>query len=80
MRNLNPKTFKSILFLTIIVAFVFSGLSAPKPIIKQSYNSSSFNTINPVQNKWNGFEIIEFKFEGVDAKIVFPKKSNPSKN
>jgi len=80
MRNLNPKTFKLILFLTIIVTLVFSGLSAPKPIIKQSYNSSSFNTINPVQNKWNGFEIIEFKFNGVDAKIVFPKKPNPTKN
>jgi pimeloyl-ACP methyl ester carboxylesterase len=80
MRNLNPKTFKLILFLTIIVALVFSGLSAPKLIIKQSYNSSSFNTINPVQNKWNGFEIIEFKFNGVDAKIVFPKKPNHTKN
>ncbi|HEY1062559.1 MAG TPA: alpha/beta hydrolase [Daejeonella sp.] len=80
MRNLNPKTFKLILFLTIIVTLVFSGLSAPKLIIKQSYNSSSFNTINPVQNKWNGFEIIEFKFNGVDAKIVFPKKPNSTKN
>jgi pimeloyl-ACP methyl ester carboxylesterase len=80
MRNLNLKTFKSILIFTIIVSIVFPGLSAPKPIIKQSYNSSSFATINTIQNKWNGFEIIEFKFNGVDAKIVFPKKPNPAKN
>ncbi|OYZ31291.1 MAG: hypothetical protein B7X86_09980 [Sphingobacteriales bacterium 17-39-43] len=48
--------------------------------MKQIYNSSSLTAISPVQNKWNGFEIIEFKFNGVDAKIVFPKKPNLSKN
>ena len=80
MRNFIPKTLELILFYTINVALVFPALSAPKPVIKQSYNSSSLNTINPVQNKWNGFEIIEFKFNGVDAKIVFPKKPNPTKN
>ena len=80
MRNLIPKTFKPILFLTIIVTLVFSALSAPKPVIKQNDNSSSFIAFSTVQNKWNGFEIIEFKFNGVDAKIVFPKKPNPAKN
>lgn len=80
MRNLIPKTFKPILFLTIIVTLVFSALSAPKPVIKQNDNSSSFIAVSTIQNKWNGFEIIEFKFNGVDAKIIFPKKPNPAKN
>ncbi|HQT23254.1 alpha/beta hydrolase [Daejeonella sp.] len=80
MRNLIPKTFVPILFFTIILAIVFPALSALKPVIKQIYNSSSLTAISPVQNKWNGFEIIEFKFNGVDAKIVFPKKPNLSKN
>jgi len=34
----------------------------------------------PVLNKWNGFDIIEFKFNGFDAKIVFPNQANPEKN
>ncbi len=80
MRNLNPKKFKSILIFTIIVSIVFPGLSAPKPAIKQNDNSSSLIAVSTIQNKWNGFEIIEFKFNGVDAKIVFPKKPNPAKN
>ena len=80
MRNLNPKKFKSILIFTIIVSIVFPGLSAPKPAINQNDNSSSLIAVSTIQNTWNGFEIIEFKFNGVDAKIVFPKKPNPAKN
>ena len=80
MRNLTPKTFKSILIFTIIVNIVFPGLSAPKPILIQNSNTYSLTSVKLVQNKWNGFEIIEFKFNGVDAKIVFPKKSNATKN
>ncbi len=80
MKNLTPKTFKSILIFTIIVSIVFPGLSAPKPIIIQSSDTYSLTSVKLVQNNWNGFEIIEFKFNGVDAKIVFPRKPNPTKN
>ena len=34
----------------------------------------------PISTTWNGFEIMEFKFDGVDAKIVFPNQSNKAKN
>ena len=80
MRDLNPKAFKLILIFAIIITLVFPGLSAPKPIFEQRGKTSLLTANKPVQNNWNGFEIIEFKFNGVDAKIVFPKKSNPSKN
>jgi len=35
---------------------------------------------NFTPNKWNGFDIIEFKFNGVDAKIVIPSEPNQDKN
>jgi len=79
MRNFIPKILAIILLITISAPLVFPALSTPKTIIGQS-SSSPFAKIDPVQNKWNGFEIIEFKFNGVDAKIVFPKKSNPSRS
>lgn len=79
MRNFIPKILAIILLITISASLVFPALSTPKTIIGQS-SSSPFAKIDPVQDKWNGFEIIEFKFNGVDAKIVFPKKSNPSKS
>lgn len=80
MGKLKPKTFKLILILTIIISFVFLGFTAPKQIAKQVQNGTISSSIFFVQNSWNGFEIIEFKFNGVDAKIVFPKKPNPTKN
>jgi len=80
MRKFKPKTFKLILTLTITISFVFPGFIAPKPIVKQVQNSTILFSNVLVQNSWNGFEIIEFKFNGVDAKIVFPNKPNQSKN
>lgn len=50
-----------------------------KPIPNQNISSAFPNVTKPVQNNWNGFEIIAFKFEGVDAKIVFPQKTDSSK-
>lgn len=29
---------------------------------------------------WNGFEMLEFQFEGVEAKVVFPRQPNQNKN
>ena len=79
MRNCIPKILAIILLITTSAPLVFPALSTPKTVNGQS-SSSLFAKIDPVQNKWNGFEIIEFKFNGVDAKIVFPKKPNPSKS
>ena len=82
MRKLKPKKIKQFLILTIIISLVFPGFTAPKAIVEQVENSIITLPISniPIQNSWNGFEIIEFKFNGVDAKIVFPHKSNQSKN
>ena len=80
MRKLKSKTFKQFLILTIIISLVFPGFAAPKAIVKQVQNSTILFSNVFVQNSWNGFEIIEFKFNGVDAKIVFPNKPNQSKN
>ena len=33
-----------------------------------------------VHTTWNGFEMLEFQFEGVEAKVVLPHQPNPHKN
>jgi pimeloyl-ACP methyl ester carboxylesterase len=64
----------------IILSFCFTvcyseSISLPKQNTNpHSSSHHSFRTI------WNGFEIIEFKFNGFDAKIVFPNKTNSTKN
>lgn len=76
MRNLNQKRLRLLLVLVII----FSNQTSVFSAFHQYRNTSELNAKNSARNNWNGFEIIEFKFNGVDAKIVFPKKSNPAKN
>ena len=69
--------------LTIVLSFVFSAAQSKSiPVSNQqlSYSKPDLYISQAFQNMWNGFEIIEFKFNGVDAKIVFPKKANPAKN
>jgi pimeloyl-ACP methyl ester carboxylesterase len=69
------------LLLTSVIIFntLTPAISAQKPLSNQYINLLRLNT-NPVRNNWNGFEIIEFKFNGYDAKIVFPNKANSAKN
>lgn len=68
------------MWLLLVLALLFDGLmpafSRPKLIPDQNIPPS---VNKPAPDYWNGFEIIAFKFEGVDAKIVFPKKAEPSK-
>lgn len=82
MRKFNSKTVKFFLILSILLNYVFTGDAVPKPLFKYQQKSSVQFPMTkiPLQNTWNGFEIIEFKFNGVDAKIVFPKQANQSKN
>ncbi len=82
MRKFNSKTVKLFLILSILLNYVFIGDTVPKPLFNCEQKSSvQFPmTKTPLQNTWNGFEIIEFKFNGVDAKIVFPRQANYSKN
>ena len=79
MSKSNQKLLRLLLALVILFNSLTPVFSAQKPLSHQYINPSQLSA-NPVRNNWNGFEIIEFKFNGVDAKIVFPKKSNPSKN
>lgn len=89
-QNLNMKIMKRmrksneiLLKLLFVIVLLFNNqttaLSAQKSEFKYSTNSSLPTAIKNYQNNWKGFEIIEFKFNGVDAKIVFPKKAEPSK-
>lgn len=82
MRNFNSKTVKLFLILSILLNYVFIGDAVPKPLFNCEQKSSVQFPMTkiPLQNTWNGFEIIEFKFNGVDAKIVFPRQANHSKN
>jgi len=32
------------------------------------------------QSKWNGFDIIEFQYNGIDAKIAFPQRADSQRN
>jgi len=54
----------------------------PESALKFNQNQASQFSVSKVSapDTWNGFEIIEFKFDGVDAKIIFPKKANKAKN
>ncbi|MDP3469404.1 MAG: prolyl oligopeptidase family serine peptidase [Daejeonella sp.] len=81
MRKSNQH-FLKLLFVIALHFYILTPLvfSAPKPLFKQYRNSSLLSTIYPVQLNWKGFEIIEFKFNGVDAKIVFPNKATKAKN
>ncbi|MFA6946448.1 MAG: alpha/beta hydrolase [Pedobacter sp.] len=79
MRKSNQKLFRLLLVLALLINGITPGFAAPNPLFQQETNNSIF-AHKLVQNTWNGFEIIEFKFNGVDAKIVFPKRANYSKN
>jgi pimeloyl-ACP methyl ester carboxylesterase len=82
MRNLNALTFKIALILTVLNTSILDGISSPKSPFKFEQNQSALFSVLKVPSPitWNGFEIIEFKYDGVDSKIVFPKKANKAKN
>ena len=79
MSKSNQKLLRLLLALVVLFNTLTPAISAQKPLSNQYINPSQLNT-NPVRNYWNGFEIIEFKFNGFDAKIVFPNKANSTKN
>lgn len=80
MRKLTKMVLQLLFALVLLCISQTPGMAAPKPKFKTSANFSPNSVKNIVQNNWNGFEIIAFDFNGVDAKIVFPKKANPLKN
>lgn len=79
MSKSNQKLLRLLLALVILFITLTPGISAQKLLSHQYINPSQLNA-NSVRNNWNGFEIIEFKFNGFDAKIVFPNKANSAKN
>lgn len=79
MNRSNRKLLAFLLIPLLIFSYLTTAFSVNKPILGAGSNTFYSTTYKPVRNNWNGFEIIEFKFNGVDAKIVFPKKSNPSR-
>jgi len=79
MNKSNQKLLRLLLASVIIFNTLTPAISAQKLLSNQYINLLRLNT-NPVRNNWNGFEIIEFKFNGFDAKIVFPNKANFAKN
>ena len=66
----------------MLIASTLVGNASLESGFKSAYKQSTqLNALkNPISNTWNGFEIIEFKFDGVDAKIVFPNQANQAKN
>ncbi|HET9571014.1 MAG TPA: hypothetical protein VFP20_06365 [Bacteroidales bacterium] len=73
MKHINEKTFKIIFIIFILANNVLVGYGQIQLKPKSQIS-------NPTNSKWNGFDILEFKFDGVDAKIVFPIKPNQNKN
>jgi pimeloyl-ACP methyl ester carboxylesterase len=70
------------MILTILIASTSAGNTGLESRLKLA-NKQSPRLLAlkiPISTTWNGFEIIEFKFDGVDAKIVFPNQSNKAKN
>jgi pimeloyl-ACP methyl ester carboxylesterase len=82
MKRINEKTLRILLIISILANIAFVGYGVRKIIFKyEQYKSKIISqTSNPSDNKWNGFDILEFKFDGVDAKIVFPNQPNQNKN
>ena len=82
MRYFSELSGKALLILTVLIFSTLIGNTVPESALKLNQNrGSQFSIIKvPAPNTWNGFEIIEFKFDGVDAKIVFPNKVNKTKN
>ena len=80
MRKSNQIVLQLLLALVLLSTSQTPGMAALNPKFKNSVNFSPDSVKNIVQNNWNGFEMIAFDFNGVDARIVFPKKANPLKN
>lgn len=82
MKRINEKTLGILLIISILANFVVVGYGVRKIIFKyEQYKSKLISpTTNPSDNRWNGFDILEFKFDGVDAKIVFPNQPNQNRN
>jgi len=82
MRYFSSLTYGLLIILTMLIASTSVGNAK----LKSGFNSAYKHTTRlkflkkPISNTWNGFEIIEFKFDGVDAKIVFPNESNKARN
>lgn len=76
MKKSNPNLFTLMLIFVLNLSFVVSGFSALGSVLKADNNIS---LTDARRNNWNGFEIIEFKFDGVEAKIVFPNKPNSTR-
>jgi len=81
MKKLSGKTLKLLFIVSLILNIVFAGYGFWKIISNDGcYPSGQFSSVNhPVQNKWNGFDMLEFKFNGADAKIVFPNQPDKEK-
>ena len=79
MNKSNQKLLRLLLVSVVLFNTLTPAISAQKLLSNQYINLLRLNT-NPVRNNWNSFEIIEFKFNGYDAKIVFPNKANSAKN
>lgn len=76
MKKSNPNLFTLMLIFVLNLSFVVPGFSALGSVLKVDNNIS---LTDARRNNWNGFEIIEFKFDGVEAKIVFPNKPNSTR-
>lgn len=81
MKRLSEKTLRIILIISILANIIFAGYGVRKIIFKyEQYKSSQITQTNFSDDKWHGFDILEFKFDGVEAKIVFPNQPNKNKN
>ncbi|WP_395807633.1 alpha/beta hydrolase family protein [Daejeonella sp.] len=82
MRYFSSLTFRLLMILTMLIASTSvanAGQESRLKLINKQFPRLSDLKI-PISTTWNGFEIMEFKFDGVDAKIVFPNQSNKAKN
>ena len=82
MRYFSSLTYELLMILTILIASTSAGNTGLESRLKLADKQSPrlLALKIPISTTWNGFEIIEFKFDGVDAKIVFPNQSNKAKN
>ena len=82
MRYFSSLTFRLLMILTMLIASTSvanAGQESRLKLINKQFPRLSDLKI-PISTTWNRFEIMEFKFDGVDAKIVFPNQSNKAKN
>jgi pimeloyl-ACP methyl ester carboxylesterase len=79
MKKTIEKRFKSLLIISLALNMAFGAYAKNISKYGSSKSQNQYQIKDTIFNKWNGYDLVEFTFNGVDAKIVFPNNANQQK-